>query len=104
MPFKPDIFQKAQKVIFYRKTVKISHPSITFNTTPAAWQKYTIPETLSEKLSFNDHILWKFQKQIKEMELSKTCECSSKKLPWLLRHPKKFRKKQNILHENLYNL
>ena len=45
MPFKPGIFQKVQNVIFSRKTVKISHPSITFNTTPVAWQKYTIPET-----------------------------------------------------------
>ena len=36
MNFSPDLSKQAQEVIFPRKTVKVSHPSITFNTVPAA--------------------------------------------------------------------
>ena len=36
MNFICDLFKQAQKVIFSRKTVKVSHPSITFNTAPVA--------------------------------------------------------------------
>ena len=31
MTFNPDLSNQAQEVIFSRKTVKASHPSITFN-------------------------------------------------------------------------
>ena len=36
MTFNPDLSKRAQKVIFSRKTVKISHISLTFNTVPTA--------------------------------------------------------------------
>ena len=36
MNFNPDLSKQAQEVIFSRKTVKVSHPSITFNTVPVA--------------------------------------------------------------------
>ena len=34
--FNLDLSKQAQEVIFYRKTVKISHPSVTFNTVQVA--------------------------------------------------------------------
>ena len=34
MAFNPDLSTQAKKVIFSRKTVKMSHPSLTFNTVP----------------------------------------------------------------------
>ena len=58
MTFNPDLSKYAEEVIFSRKTVKISHPFITFNTV-------TVPRTtcqeyfdlyLDEKLSFFDNI------------------------------------------------
>ena len=36
MNFNPDLSKQAQEVIFSTKTVKVSHPSITFNTAPVA--------------------------------------------------------------------
>ena len=36
MTFNPDLSKPAQEVIFSRKTVKISHPSLTFNFVPVA--------------------------------------------------------------------
>ena len=36
MNFNPDLTKQAQEVICSRKTVKVSHPSITFNTLPVA--------------------------------------------------------------------
>ena len=36
MTFNPDLSKRAQKVIFSRKTVKISHISLTFNTVATA--------------------------------------------------------------------
>ena len=38
MTFNPDLSKQVQEVIFSRKTpLKISHPSINFNTVPVAW-------------------------------------------------------------------
>ena len=57
MPFNPDLPKQTLEVIFSRKTVKISHPSITFNTVPVArttCQKH-LGLNLDEKLSFYDH-------------------------------------------------
>ena len=54
----PDLSKQAQEVIFSRKTVKLSHPSITFNTAPVArtaCQKH-LGLYLDEKLNFHDHI------------------------------------------------
>ena len=36
MNFNPDLSKQAQEVIFSIKIVKVSHPSITFNTAPVA--------------------------------------------------------------------
>ena len=36
MNFNPDLSKQVQEVIFSRETVKVSHPSITFNTLPVA--------------------------------------------------------------------
>ena len=58
MNFNPDLSKQAQEVIFSRKTVKGSHPSITFNTVPVsrtACQKH-LGLDLDEKLNFHDHI------------------------------------------------
>ena len=58
MYFNPDLSKQAQEVIFSRKTVKVSHPSITFNTVPVACtacQKH-LGLYLHEKLNFHDHI------------------------------------------------
>ena len=56
MTFNPDLSNQAQEVIFSRKTVKASHPSITFNTVPVA--RTTCEENFGlyfdEKLSFYD--------------------------------------------------
>ena len=58
MNFNPDLSKRAQEVIFSRKTVKVSHPSINFNTVPVArtaCQKH-FGIHLDEKLNFYDHI------------------------------------------------
>ena len=58
MNFKPDLSKQACEVIFSRKTAKVSHPSITFNTAPVACkacQKH-LGLYLDEKLNFHDHI------------------------------------------------
>ena len=64
MNFDPDQSKQAQEVIFSRKTVKISHPSITFNTVPIARMTYQkrLGLYLDEKRSFNDHINAKISK------------------------------------------
>ena len=40
MIFNPDLSKQAQEVIFSRKTNKINHPTITFNTIPVARTSY----------------------------------------------------------------
>ena len=58
MNFNPDLSKQAQEILFSRKTVKISHPSITFNTAPVACtacQKH-LDLYLDEKLNLNNHI------------------------------------------------
>ena len=58
MNYNPDLSKQAQEVIFFRKTVKVSHPSITFNTVPVACtacQKH-LGLYLDEKLNFQDHV------------------------------------------------
>ena len=50
MTFNPDLSKPAQEVIFSRKTVKISHPSLTFNVVAVA------------------HTMRIFQKQIRGLE------------------------------------
>ena len=67
MTFNPDLSKQAQELIFSRKTVKIIHPSITFNTVPVARttsQKH-LGLYLDEKLSFHDHINAKIDKGIR---------------------------------------
>ena len=64
MTFNPDLSKQAQEVIFSRKIVKISHPSLTFNTEPVArttCQKH-LGLYLDEKSSFSDHINEKISK------------------------------------------
>ena len=58
MKFSPDHSKQALEVIFSRKTVKVSHPSITFNTVPVARTSYQkhLGLYLDEKLNFYDHI------------------------------------------------
>ena len=65
MTFNPDLSKQTQQVIFSTKTVKISHPSITFNTVPVArtCQKH-LGLYLDENLSFYDHIISKANKGI----------------------------------------
>ena len=36
MNFNPELSKQAQEVIFFRKTVKVCHPSIAFNIAPVA--------------------------------------------------------------------
>ena len=64
MTFNHDLSKQAKEVIFSRKTVKVSRPSVTFNTVPAARttsQKY-LGLYLDKKLSFYDHINAKISK------------------------------------------
>ena len=73
MNFNRDLFKQAQKVIFSRKTVKVSHPSITFNTAPVArtaCQKH-LGLYLDEKLNFHDHINAKILKANKGIGIIK---------------------------------
>ena len=58
MTFNPDLYKQAWEVMFSRTTVKVSHPSITFNTVPVTrttCHKH-VGLYLDEKLSFYDHI------------------------------------------------
>ena len=73
MNFNPDLSKQAQEVIFSRKTVKVSHPSITFNTAPVACtacQKH-LGLYLDEKLNFHDHINAKILKANKGIRIIK---------------------------------
>ena len=70
--FNPDLSKQAQEVIFSRKTNKISHPTNTFNTVPVACtpcQKH-LGLYLDEKLNLIliSTLMYKFQKQIRELE------------------------------------
>ena len=56
MIFNPELSKQAQEVIFPRKTNKISHPTITFNTVPVARTSCQKLLGLYEKLNFNQHI------------------------------------------------
>ena len=71
--FNPDHSKQAQEVIFSRKTVKVSHPSITFNTVPIALT--TCPKHLGlyldEKLNFYDHTNAKISKANKGIGIIK---------------------------------
>ena len=58
MTFNPYHSKQAQEAIFSRKTVKVSHSSVAFNTVPVArtiCQKL-LGLYLDEILSFYDHI------------------------------------------------
>ena len=60
-------------IMFSRKTVKVSHPSITFNTVPVArtaCQKH-LGLYLDEKLNFHDHINAKILKANKGIGIIK---------------------------------
>ena len=73
MNFSPDLSKQAQEVIFPRKTVKVSHPSITFNTVPAArttCQRH-LGLYLDKKLNFYDHINAKILKENKVIGIIK---------------------------------
>ena len=73
MNFNPDLSKEAQEVIFSRKAVKVSHPSIIFNTVPVAQttcQKH-LGLYLDEKLNFHDHINAKILKANKGIGIIK---------------------------------
>ena len=73
MAFNPDLSKQAQEVIFPRKAVKISHPSLTVNNVPVACttcQKH-LGLYLDEKLSFFDHINVEISKANKGIEIIK---------------------------------
>ena len=58
MSFNPDISKQAHEVIFSRKNINISHPSLTFNNIPAAQvdsQKH-LGISLDRKLNFDEHL------------------------------------------------
>ena len=73
MTFNPDLSRQAEQGIFSRKTVKVSHPSITCNNVPIAHttcQKH-LGLYLDEKLSFYDHINAKISKANKGIGIIK---------------------------------
>ena len=73
MIFNPDLSKQAQEVVFSRKTSKISHPPITFNTVPVArtsGQKH-LGLYLDEKLNFSQHINIKISKANKGIGIIK---------------------------------
>ena len=73
MTFNPDLSKQAQEAIFFRKTVKVSHPSTTFNTVPVArttCQKH-LGLYFDETLSFYDHINAKISKANKGIGIIK---------------------------------
>ena len=85
MTFNLDLSKQAQEVIFSRKIVKISHPSLPFNTEPVArttCQKH-LGLYLAEKLSFSDHINEKISKANKGIGIiKKLSNTLPKKLPF----------------------
>ena len=73
MIFNPYLSKQAQEVTFSRKTNKINHPTITFNTVPVArapCQKH-LGLYLDEKLNFNNHINVKISKANKGIGIIK---------------------------------
>ena len=73
MVLNPYLSKQSQEDIFSRKTVKVIHPSITFNTLSVAHttsQKH-LGLYLDEKLSFYDHINAKVLKANKGIEIIK---------------------------------
>ena len=73
MNFNPDLSKQVKEVIFSRKTVKVSHPSITFNTVPlarTACQKH-LGLYLDENLNFHNHINAKILKANEEVRIIK---------------------------------
>ena len=68
--FNPDLSKQAQEPIYSKKTVKISHPSITFNTVPVVRTTCQIylGLYLDEKLSLYDDINAKISKEINGLE------------------------------------
>ena len=75
MIFNPDLSKQTQETIFSRKTNKISHPTTTFNTVPVC--SYVMSKTswfvswwTNQDVLLNI-LIWKFQKQIRELESSK---------------------------------
>ena len=73
MTFNPDLSRQAEQGIFSRKTVKVSHPSITCNNVPIAHttcQKH-LGLYLDEKLSFYDYINAKISEANKGIEIIK---------------------------------
>ena len=80
MTFNPDHSKQAQEAIFSRKTVKVSHPSVTFNIAPESCrtcQKH-LGLYLDEKLSFYDLINARISKANKGIGIIKRL---SKTLP-----------------------
>ena len=73
MNFNTDLSKQAQEVIFSRKTVKVSHPSITFNTGPVACTacQEHLGLYLDEKINFDDHINAKILKAEKRIGIIK---------------------------------
>ena len=73
MNFNRDPSKQSQEVIFCRKTVKVSQPSITINTAPVvhtAWPKH-LGLYLDEKLNVHDHISAKYLKANKGIGIRK---------------------------------
>ena len=71
MVFNPELSKQAQEVIFSRKTNKLSHPTITFNTVPVAGTSCQKLLGLHEKLNFNQHINIKISKANKVIGIIK---------------------------------
>ena len=70
MIFNPYLSKQAQKVVFSRKTNKISHPTATFSTVPVAstsCQKH-LGLYLDEKSNFSQHINIKISKANKGLK------------------------------------
>ena len=70
--FNSDLSKQAQEVIFSRKIVKISHPSLTFNAVPVArtlWLGYSLACILIKNYVSLIISMQKFQKQQKRFEL-----------------------------------
>ena len=74
MNFNPELSKQAQEVIFFRKTVKVCHPSIAFNIAPVArtaCQKH-LGWYVDEKLNFHGHINSKILKANKGIGIIKS--------------------------------
>ena len=85
MTFNSDLSKQSQEVILFRKTVRISHRSLTFKTVPVArtaCQKH-LGLYLDEKVSFFNHINAKISKANKRIGIiKKIFKYPSKKLPF----------------------